>query len=193
MFGQNGIVPVILVIVSVLVLGLGFYTFEVALAPKNDQRNQDILDEITHFGQPKASAEASATSTPTQNPLVAIPSHTPNITPTPIPKPELRLEIVEASENQYHLYAHWKNVPSPTSGDWLGLFPSKEKGDSPIADRIYTVSCAKKPETDFSKAPLAEGSCPMYTPLDNGNYEVRLYTNDSLHRIATSNFVQIHK
>lgn len=193
---QKGIAPIVAVIaVSVLLLG-GFLIY-INKSPNETSKTNQIAkenqapsnspesspDDIENGVSPSPSAANSAklTSKPTQTP-----------SPTPTPKPELTASF-SPDGSEYRVFASWKNVPNPTGGDWLGVFPFGEKGDSPLGDKIYTEGCAKKPESNNNNPGLSLGSCPMYLPLDNGSYEVRLYSNDSTLRLTTSNKTTVVK
>lgn len=76
-----------------------------------------------------------------------------------------------------------------TSRDWIGLFPqgaedgpsTNPKKSPPLIDWKY-VNCAKNP-TD----PVNWGECNFTMPDKVGNYEFRLYANDSNVRVGSSN------
>src|SRR4029450_1154351 len=73
---------------------------------------------------------------------------------------------------------------SPTSHDWVGVFPIGA-GDGAYIDWFYTSSCQKAPG-----APASQGSCPQ-TMTSAGTFELRLYANKSYTRLATSQQVTV--
>jgi hypothetical protein len=78
--------------------------------------------------------------------------------------------------------ATWSAIPSPTTTDWIGLFAPGAANTAYIT-WIY-VSCSQAPG-----AAAAAGSCPFTIPsgVTPGTYELRLFTNNSYTRLATSN------
>src|SRR5262249_31766551 len=71
----------------------------------------------------------------------------------------------------------WANVPSPTSTDWIGLYPlSPPTPDNAYLAFAYTTG-------------TASGSVPFPVPLGTapGSYELRLFSNNGFTRLATSN------
>jgi hypothetical protein len=71
--------------------------------------------------------------------------------------------------------ASWDGIITPTATDWLGLY---EPGAD---DTEYLTWCCTSGE--------ASGRMPFELPswLSSGNYELRLFANNSYHRLATSN------
>ena len=69
----------------------------------------------------------------------------------------------------------WRNIAAPTALDWVGLY-AEGAADASYVTRFYTSGRA----TDRTLATLP-GSVPA------GTYELRLFTNDTLTRLATSN------
>lgn len=76
--------------------------------------------------------------------------------------------------------AAWSGIVNPTGRDWIGLYPAGA-GDGSYQRWAY-VNCS---QTAGSAA--AVGSCPFVAPSTGGNYEFRLFANDSYSRLATSN------
>jgi hypothetical protein len=77
--------------------------------------------------------------------------------------------------------ATWSGIASPTARDWIGLYAP---GTANSAYRAWLyVSCSQ-----VAGAARASGSCSFPIPgsLAAGTYELRLFTNDSSTRLATS-------
>jgi hypothetical protein len=79
------------------------------------------------------------------------------------------------------LTAAWNGIASPTSSDWIGLYPPGAE-DTAFIDWIY-VSCSKTPGSAQSS-----GSCPFIVPgnVAPGSYELRLFASGGFTRIAAS-------
>jgi hypothetical protein len=79
------------------------------------------------------------------------------------------------------LAASWNGIGSPANKDWIGLFAAGA-GDGSAVAWMY-VNCT---QTEGSAA--ASGSCPLVVPssLPNGVYELRLFSNGGVLRLATS-------
>jgi hypothetical protein len=118
---------------------------------------------------PTASATSTATATAT-----ASSTRTPTATATPPTSLSATPPQVAAGAT---VTATWANVPSPSSTDWLGLYPQSV----PVADSNYL---AFRYTTG-----TASGSVPVALPstLAAGSYELRLFSNNSFQRLATSN------
>jgi hypothetical protein len=78
----------------------------------------------------------------------------------------------------------WQGVASPTTRDWLGLY-SAGAADGNYLNWIYANSCSQS----AGGSVLSAGSCPFALPstLASGNYELRLFGNNSYTRITVSN------
>ncbi|MGH7773482.1 MAG: SBBP repeat-containing protein, partial [Candidatus Binatia bacterium] len=74
----------------------------------------------------------------------------------------------------------WSGIPSPTPEDWIGLY-LQGTDDFQLIDWIY-VSCSQIPGGS-----QADGSCPLVAPAADGIYELRLFADASLTRLAASN------
>ena len=75
--------------------------------------------------------------------------------------------------------ASWNGIAAPTPRDWIALYvPGAADGN--FLSWMY-VSCSQTPG-----AAAASGSCLYGLPNTSGTYELRLYSNDSLTRLATS-------
>ncbi|MBI3457350.1 MAG: hypothetical protein HY002_16350, partial [Candidatus Rokubacteria bacterium] len=72
--------------------------------------------------------------------------------------------------------ATWSGIPTPTATDWLGLFTPGSADTASLTARQYTTGAAS-------------GSVPFPLPasLAPGTYELRLFANDTLTRLAISN------
>jgi Calx-beta domain len=78
--------------------------------------------------------------------------------------------------------ASWSAIPTPTPGDWIGLY-TPGAANTTFVDWIY-VSCSKT-----RGGAAASGSCPFVVPatVPAGTYELRISGNDSFSLLATSN------
>jgi hypothetical protein len=74
--------------------------------------------------------------------------------------------------------ASWSGITSPTSGDWIGLYPIGAPDNSPSTWRGTTGAAS-------GSVPLSIGS------VSPGTYELRLFANNSLVRMATSNQISV--
>ena len=76
--------------------------------------------------------------------------------------------------------ATWSGLATPTATDWIGLYAAAAED---YIDWIY-VSCSKT-----TGSARAFGSCPLTMPstLAPGNYQLRLYANNSSTLLAGSN------
>jgi hypothetical protein len=69
--------------------------------------------------------------------------------------------------------ATWSGINSPTAGDWIGVYAPGAPDNSPLAWRGTTGS--------------ANGSVPVNIGgVSPGTYELRLFTNNTLAKLATS-------
>jgi hypothetical protein len=80
----------------------------------------------------------------------------------------------------------WARIASPTPRDWIGLF-APGAADTAFVAWTY-VSCSKTPGTA-----VASGTCGFTIPSNRspGTYELRLFANDSLVRLVTSNTLTV--
>lgn len=80
--------------------------------------------------------------------------------------------------------ASWSNIASPTSTDWIGLYPPGAANNAFHATSWMYVSC-----TQNAAAEGASGSCSFVVPagLAAGTYQLRLLANDGFAVLATSN------
>ena len=130
--------------------------------------------------------------TPTRNPTptptrVPTPTRTPTVTSTPPPGNTTLTESPLSVPVGGTITGTWANIPNPTARDWGGVFIPGTPDD--IADRldfIYLNSCTQTPGTT---AETTSGSCLRTLPITigPGTYELRIYTNDTFTRLATSN------
>jgi len=77
--------------------------------------------------------------------------------------------------------ASWSGITSPTATDWIGLY-APGAANTAFIHWVY-VSCTKVPTSA-----RAAGFCPFVVPstVAAGTYELRMYSNNSFHLIATS-------
>jgi hypothetical protein len=71
----------------------------------------------------------------------------------------------------------WAGVPTPTTKDWMGLYPSSSAPNSPALSWTYIP-------------PMQSGTLPFTIPagtVPGTTYELRLFSNDGYSRLATSN------
>ena len=83
----------------------------------------------------------------------------------------------------------WSGVSAPSSHDWVGVYLPGDPNNTPLG-RFYDNSCTDTAGTTA----LASGSCPFVVPnLPNiaGTYILRLFSNDSLTLLATSDTVTV--
>ncbi len=83
----------------------------------------------------------------------------------------------------------WSAVSAPTSHDWVGAYQPGDPNGTPLS-RFYDDSCTRTAGTTA----LASGSCTFTVPkLSNiaGTYVLRLFSNDSLTLLATSDTVTV--
>ena len=73
--------------------------------------------------------------------------------------------------------ASWSNVSSPTSLDWVGLYPSASTPNSGYIAFVYTGGAASGSKTLTVPSNVTPGS----------DYRLRLFTNNSFTKLATSN------
>ena len=78
--------------------------------------------------------------------------------------------------------ASWSGISNPTSRDWIGLYAFGSSGS--YWNWVYASSC-----TQSAGSAKESGTCPFGVPgnVPNGNYELRLFANGGMSRIATSN------
>jgi hypothetical protein len=79
----------------------------------------------------------------------------------------------------------WTGVTTPQTGDWIGMYP-QGASDSNYVARLY-VSSASCSRTNGG----AGGSCTFPSPQSAGVFEFRLFTHDTLTKLALSNPVLI--
>ncbi len=83
----------------------------------------------------------------------------------------------------------WSGVPAPTSHDWIGVYHPGDPNNTPLGG-FYDDSCT----TTAGSTALASGSCLFVVPkLSNiaGTYVLRLFSNNSLTLLATSDAVTV--
>jgi subtilase family protein len=78
--------------------------------------------------------------------------------------------------------ATWAGITSASASDWIGLY-SPSAADTAFIARIY-VGCGTSP----GGAAVPSGSCPFPVPgsVSPGGYELRLFSNNTFTRLATS-------
>jgi hypothetical protein len=81
----------------------------------------------------------------------------------------------------------WSGIVGPAPGDWFGLF-AVGAPNSPTIDWRY-VNCTKS----AGGSGVASGSCnlPLPASLSPGQYEIRMFRNDSYVGLGTSNTVTV--
>lgn len=80
----------------------------------------------------------------------------------------------------------WGTIANPTYKDWIGLFTVGSGDGSAVSG--WWVNC-----THSATIPVPAGTCSLPTTTNRtpGNYEFRLFTNDTFDRLATSNQITI--
>jgi len=74
----------------------------------------------------------------------------------------------------------WQNIATPTEKDWFALVPVGAPDNSLVA-RIYGTSGVAADSTAF----------PTPSSITAGSYEVRLFSNDTVTRLAVSNTITV--
>jgi hypothetical protein len=110
---------------------------------------------------------------------------TPTPTPVATPTPTTGTATVSASSSTVTaggtLNVTWSGVTSPTTTDWIGVFPIGA-ADYGYLSYIYTSSGTPSPGSTASSA----GTASMSFPTTPGVYELRLNRNNGGVRVATS-------
>jgi hypothetical protein len=75
--------------------------------------------------------------------------------------------------------ATWSGIIKPTAADWIGLYALGAPDNSPVAWRGTTGA--------------ASGNVPFTIPasVPPGTYELRLFSNNTLAKMATSNSITV--
>jgi hypothetical protein len=99
----------------------------------------------------------------------------------PAPSPTLTVSPTTIARGS-PVTASWSAIPTPTPGDWIGLYTPGAANPS-FVDWIY-VSCTKT-----RGGAAASGSCPFVVPstVPTGMYQLRIFANEQLSLLATSN------
>ncbi len=86
------------------------------------------------------------------------------------------------------LTATWSNVNSASSHDWIGVFQQGETNSTHYRSWLY-VDCSTSAGGSIPNGGCGNISTSDYngTPLPAGNYELRLFANDTYTLLATSN------
>jgi hypothetical protein len=104
--------------------------------------------------------------------------------PTPDPAATLNVtpSTIAAGTN---VTATWSDIASPMPGDWIGLYIPDTSDNALVAASWVYVSCSQVK----GGVGLASGSCSFQIPMPvvPGIYELRLFSNNSLLRLAKSN------
>ena len=81
----------------------------------------------------------------------------------------------------------WSQIGSPTNRDWIGLYTVGAANSAYLVGPYLNCSSSSPPST-----PIPSGSCTFNsTSLTPGNYEFRLFTNDTFNILAISNTVAV--
>lgn len=78
----------------------------------------------------------------------------------------------------------WQGIPNPTVLDWVGLYRIGD-GDDKYFSFVYTSSCTKDHP---GVSPLSQGSCEFTAGPQGGNFEYRLFKNNSWEKLSTLKF-----
>ena len=172
-------------IIALLVTTILLFTPILAYAQGND----DKPDKST----PTATATATPESTVTETATVTLtptlePSPTATNTPTPVPAPTLSASPTTVVAGNA-VTVTWANIPNPTAKDWIGLYQKGGTSNQSQQAWLY-VSGTKNAGKDV---PPTSGSVSFTIPanLDAGNYEFRLFSDDSYDLLATSNSIAV--
>ncbi len=110
---------------------------------------------------------------------------TPTPTPVATPTPTTGTATVSASSSTVTaggtLNVTWSGVTSPTTTDWIGVFPIGA-ADYGYLSYIYTSSGTPSP----GSTALSAGTAAMSFPTTPGVYELRVNRNNGGVRVATS-------
>jgi uncharacterized protein YodC (DUF2158 family) len=99
--------------------------------------------------------------------------------PTPLPGPSIQVTPITVTRDGT-VTVSWSGLVAPTARDWLGLYQSTAS-DHEFLSWMY-VNCTQGPSTARTS-----GSCSMTLPrLAAGSYSLRLFSNDSYQRLASS-------
>jgi hypothetical protein len=79
---------------------------------------------------------------------------------------------------------NWTSIGTPAPLDWIGLYAANAP-DSAFLDWKF-VSCSRTPGSA-----LATGACAFTLPATFGTYEFRLFSNNTMTRVATSGAVSV--
>lgn len=82
--------------------------------------------------------------------------------------------------------ATWSGITSPTTHDWIGIFNAGAPDGSELFYR-YTSSCT----TTAGATSPASGNCSIIMPGTAGNYDIRLFANDTYTRLATGPVITV--
>lgn len=82
----------------------------------------------------------------------------------------------------------WRDVKTPTSGDWIGIYQSGTTDNALVAKAWIFTSC-----TQSQGRALSAGSCLFQVPAVPIGllFELRLFANQSLQRLAVSNSFEV--
>ena len=99
--------------------------------------------------------------------------------PTPLPGPSIQVTPITVTRDGT-VTVSWSGLVAPTAKDWFGLYQSTAS-DQAFLGWLY-VNCTQVPST-----PRTSGSCSITLPrLAAGSYSLRLFSNDSYQRLASS-------
>lgn len=104
----------------------------------------------------------------------------------PITIPEVPPVSISASYADGLITVTYSGIQSPTPTDWVGIY-SPGADDGTNVGWVYVKSSGTCPRWTGGDG-LASGSCSFYKPyrVSTGTYDVRLFTNKTFIRLATS-------
>src|SRR5207253_5869018 len=76
---------------------------------------------------------------------------------------------------------NWNSVTNSSTLDWIGFFQAVAP-DTNYLDFRWSISCSTTP----CATPKAAGSCSIAMPAAAGTYELRLFSNSTFMRLASS-------
>jgi hypothetical protein len=80
----------------------------------------------------------------------------------------------------------WSGVAAPSGADWIGLYASGA-ADGSYQAFVYDATCT----TNSGSVGKSSGSCTFTMPNTGGSYQLRLFSNNSYTRLATSNTITV--
>jgi uncharacterized protein YneF (UPF0154 family) len=85
----------------------------------------------------------------------------------------------------------WSSIPAPSATDWLAMYKQGETDERSPIEWNFTNSINTCTQTQGDGK--AAGSCTFSVPAtaESGTYELRLYSNNTYSKLATSNLITV--